>query len=81
MILRSFKSFAPKFFAKSSSIFTSSGFLTFKILQLNLAFLLTNSFSGKFSGRIASTTFSSFFLTPLIVYQNLLRNKSLPRVN
>ena len=80
-IFRSFKSFAPKFFAKLSSIFTSSGFFTFKILHLNLASLLTNSFSGKFSGKTASTIFSSSFLTPISCLSNPFKNKSLPSVN
>ena len=80
-VLRSFKSLAPKFFAKLSSIFTSSGFFTFRILQLNLAALFANSFSGKFSGKTASTIFSSFFLTPINCLSKPFKNKSLPSVN
>ncbi len=80
-VLRSFKSFAPKFLAKLSSIFTSSGFLTFIILQLNCAFLFTNSFSGKFSGNTASTIFSSSFFTPINCLSKPFKNKSLPSVN
>ena len=43
-IFRSDKSLAPKFFANSSLILDSSDFFTEIILQLNLAFLLANSF-------------------------------------
>ena len=50
-----------------------------KILQLNFAFLLTNSFSGKFSGKTASTIFSSPFFTPINCLSNPFKNKSLPK--
>jgi len=43
-IFKSDKSLAPKFFANSSSIFTSIDFFTEIILQLNLANLFANSF-------------------------------------
>ena len=80
-VFRSFKSFAPRFFANWSSILTSSGFFTDVIEHLNFAFLLTNSFSGKFSGSTASTIVSSPFFTPISCLSNPFKNKSLPRVN
>jgi len=76
-----FKSFAPKFFAKLSSIFVSSGFFTAVILHSKTADLLATSFSGKFSGSLTSTFLSCLFLTPSNCLSNPLINKSFPSSN
>ena len=68
-------------FAKSSLIFTSSGFFTEIILHVNFDFLLAKSFSGKFSGNVASTILISSFLTPINCLSKPFKNKSFPKVN
>ena len=59
----------------------SSDFLTAVILHSKIAFLFTNSFSGKFSGKDTSTFLFSLFLTPINCLSNPLINKSFPKTN
>ena len=73
-----FKSLAPKFLAKSSLIFTSSGIFTDVILQLKIASLFIISFSGKFSGNFTLTFLSSLFFNPINCLSKPLMNKSFP---
>ena len=76
-----FKSLAPKFFAKSSSTFTGLGFLTALILQANIAFLPTKSFSGKLGGKLTSTLVSSLFFSFNNCLSKPFINKSFPISN
>ena len=79
--LRLFKSFAPRFFANSSSILVSVGSFTFNILQLNIASLFINSLTLKFSGSFTLTFLSSFFLVPINCSSKPFMNKSLPKTS
>ena len=75
---KSIKSFAPKFFANSSSTLTSLDFFTAVILHSKIAFLPVSSFSGKFSGKFTSTFIISSFFALINCLSKPLMNKSFP---